>query len=226
MKREEEGEFSFCLHPWIVTVEMTNVPRPGSTSDAVLARTESTCDGALTTRYAFQLAELSLEAHPHCRGLSLERQRNTVTTLATCLALRGDRVAAASVFDAKGDGRPRRGLDSLDPRVWRAWLGTNGSPRLDWDGQSVVTERGRNNSVAEFVVDRLKERPGLQFRPVTHTGVDARTVEVAGLAEYELGEGEQAIRYHSPYSQTWVWDPNLQDWMVSVWTVGAFAPMN
>lgn len=214
-----------CLHAWNVSVEMTNSPVSRWQTEPVRRRFESACNGALTTRYAFFLAEQSLKAQPHCQALSENQQRNAITMLGTCLMLRGDRVAAGSAFDAKNYGGPRYGVDPLQAGNWRAWLGTNGSPRLDWNGEIVVTDRGMNNLVAEFIVARLREHPSLRFQPASYEGLTSKQVRVTGVAQYGVGEGVQATQMRANYEQTWVWDPNLSDWMVSNWTVGPFEPV-
>ncbi len=213
-----------CLHAWSSTVEMTNSPLYRWRSEPVRRRTESACNGALTTRFAFFVAEQTLKAQPHCQGLDPDRQRNVVTLVASCMALKGDRVAAGSLFDQISDGRPRQGADLTDPFAWQAYLGTNGSPRLDWAGQTVVGTQGRTRSVAEFIVARLQERPSLRFYPSTYEATDARRVVVTGKAYYsEQTEGEAERSFEAEFTQTWVFDPNLSSWMVSDWTVQPFS---
>ena len=213
---------ALCLHAWNLGVEMTNSPASRWETQPVRRRFESACNGALTTRFAFFIAEQALKAQPHCQALDESQQRNAVTTLGTCLTLRGDRIAAGQVFDTKSNGGPRYGLDPLQPGPWRAWLGTNGSPRLDWNGEIVSTAQGRDNVVAEFIVARLREQPSLKFRPVGYEGLTSKQVRVTGVAEYGVDEGDPSARMRADYRQTWVWDPNLSGWMVSEWTVGPF----
>ena len=214
-----------CLHGWSSTVEMTNsrVTRWGS--EPVRRRTENACNGALTTRFAFFLAEQTLKGQPHCQALDPDRQRGTVTLVATCMGLSGDRVAAGSAFDQIRDGQPRQGADLNNPYAWQAYLGTNGSPRLDWGGQVVVSRQGRDRNVAEFIIARRQEHPNLRFYPATYEGIDAKRVLVTGQARYsrEAANGEEA-GFVANFTQTWVWDPNLSEWMVSDWTVEPFAP--
>lgn len=223
---EPNGPPGLCLHAWSSTVEMTNSSVTRWRSEPVRRRTENACNGALTTRFAFFLAEQTLKVQPHCQGLDSDRQRNVVTLIATCMALKGDRVAAGSVFDAKRDGSPRYGLDHLNAGTWRAWLGTNGSPRLDWGDERIVTNGLRNNLVAEFIVERLRQTPDLKFSPSEYEGIDAETVVVKGSATYGTIEDGREIRMRADFSQTWVWDPNLSGWMVSEWTVGPFVPVS
>lgn len=216
---------SICLHAWSTTVEMINSPVTRWHREPVRRRTESACNGALTTRYGFFLAEQTLTAQPHCQGLDQDRQRNVVTLIATCMALKGDRIAAASVRDQISQGQPRPGLDPLSPYAWQNYLGSNGSPRLNWGGEIVVTQQGRDRNVAEFVIARLRERPGLRFYPATYDAPDARRVLVTGRAQYpeEDAEGQERL-VSADFTQTWVWDPSLNEWMVADWTVEPFRP--
>lgn len=223
---DPNGPPGLCLHAWSSTVEMTNSPRTRRRSEPVRRRTENACNGALTTRFAFFLAEQTLKAQPHCQALNPDRQRNTVTLVATCMGLSGDRVAAGAVFDQIRDGQPRQGLDLDNPYAWQAYLGTNGSPRLDWAGQVVVGRQGRDRNVAEFIIARRQERPSLRFYPRTFDGIDARRVVVEGQARYsdEAAGGEESW-FAADFTQTWVWDPNLSEWMVSDWVVQPFVPV-
>lgn len=216
---------AFCLHAWSSTVEMTNSPVTRWRSEPVRRRTENACNGALTTRFAFFVAEQALKAQPHCQGLDIDRQRNAVTLLASCLMLKGDRAAAGSLFDQISDGRPRQGADLTNPFVWQNYLGANGSPRLDWAGEVVVGQQGRDRKVAEFIVARLQETPTLRFYPMTYDATDARRVAVTGQVQYYEDMADGGERWFSAdYVQTWVWDPGLNQWMVSDWTVQPFAP--
>ncbi len=218
-------EVAICLHGWTSTVEMTNSPVGRGRVAPVRRRTENACDGALTTRYAFFVAEQTLKAQPQCQGLDPDLQRNTATLIATCVALKGDRIAAGSVHDQIRDGRPRNGLDQTSPLAWQTYMGINGSPRLDWAGQVMTTERGVDRAVAEFIVARLAERPGLRFELASYEGVDSRRVKVTGHARYaeETTDGQER-EFQAPFTQTWVWDPNLSQWMLSDWTVQPFSP--
>lgn len=214
----------FCLHAWSSTVEMTNTPVTRWRSEPVRRRTENACNDALTTRFAFFVAEQTLKAQPHCQGLDPDRQRNVATLLASCMALKGDRVAAGSAFDQISDGRPRQGADLTNPFVWQNYLGTNGAPRLDWAGQTVVGAQGRDRAVAEFIIARLAEHPSLRFHPSTYDATDARRVVVTGKAQYsEEAEGGEERWLQADFTQTWIWDPYVNQWMVSDWTVQPFA---
>lgn len=209
-------ERSLCFHSWMSTVEMAN--STGS-REPVRRRTEDACNRGLTIDYAYALAEIAVEAIPPCDALDQEKQRNHVTTLATCLGLKGDRLAAVELRNQRGEIGPGWRRDQTDAGLWRASLGTNGSPRLNWAGTEVVTDRGGNNRVAEFIVARIAERPGMRFHQTGFEGVNRQRGAVTGLIEYDVED----VRYAAPYTQTWVWDPYLSEWMLESWNVQPFA---
>jgi len=212
-----EGDDSvLCFHGWVITIEMANTyPRerePGPVRTVV----QSACQAGLAMPYGFKLAAWAKAALPDCETIDADKVRGDVGLLSLCLALEGDRVTAASLFNAHNTGEPRRGLDRTSGGVWRAYLGTNGSPRLNWDGQEIETDRQRNNLVAEFIGDKVKSDPNLRFYPSSYRGLTSRRGEISGVVH--TGDNRKA-----DYQQTWVWDPNLRDWMLESWTVGAFS---
>lgn len=211
-----------CLHSWVQTVEMANTSPRRFGVEPVRRRTEDACGGGLTTRFAFFLAEEGAKVIPPCDVLDGQRQRNRITQLETCLWLDGDRLAAAELRNARERVGPRPGLDQHDPGMWRAALGTNGSPVLTWGQTTVRTQQGRDNKVAEFIVARLVEHPGLRFDQERFEGVSGREAVAYGKARYHQGD----VAMVAPYRQVWVWDPNLNDWMLSEWVVQPFGPVS
>ena len=211
-----------CLHSWVQTVEMANTSPSRFGVETVRRRTEDACERGLATRFAFFLAEEAVQAIPPCDVLDKAQQRNRITQLASCFWLEGDRLTAAELRNARERIGPRPGLDQNDPRAWRAALGTNGSPVLTWGGETVRTERGRDNRVAEFIVARLADHPGLHFNQQRFEGVSGREGVVLGQAQYRDGD----VAMVAPYRQVWVWDPNLNDWMLSEWVLQPFSPVS
>ncbi len=210
-----------CFHSWVQTVEMSNTWPGGWRVVPVRARTEDSCGGGLTTRFAHLLAELAVEAIPPCDVLDDKHQRNRVTQLSTCLTLKGDSLAAAELRNERLDFVLRPGADATSVYVWQHLLGTNGSPRLVWGDQEIRTERGRNQNVASFLVAKQAELGPLTFRQTAFEGVNAREARAEGVASYRVAEAT----WQAPYLQTWVWDPALSEWMVSEWIVQPFAPV-
>ena len=215
-------DFAICLHAWVTTVEMANSTPDERRGGPVRRRTENACGSELTTQFTFALAEEAVKAIAPCGLLDETVQRNSVTILQTCLGLSGDRFAAAGLMNQIGNGMPRRGPDSADAGSWRAYLGTNGSPEVRWAGERVKTERGRDSRAAEFIVAQIQAHPSLRVWPKRFEGRDSRAATVEGVVAYSTGEDAAEQRYEAPYSQTWVWDPSLVEWMLETWTVGAF----
>ncbi|RYE38764.1 MAG: hypothetical protein EOP21_11675 [Hyphomicrobiales bacterium] len=212
---------SICLHAWVYTVEMANSSRAGGAITPVRTRTEGGCGTGLTNRFASILAAKAVAAIPPCDVLDQRGQRSHLHLLQTCMALEGDRLAAAELRNARQTIGPRYGLDRTDPGNWRAAIGTNGSPILNWAGEIVQTSRGQNNLVAEFIVAKLSALQGLGFEQQTFEGVDARTGVITGRAGYN----QDGRRYSASYRQTWIWDYNLHDWMLSEWVIQPFEPV-
>jgi hypothetical protein len=215
-------QLPICLHSWVQTVEMANTWPETWRAVPVRVRTEDSCGGALTTRFAHQLAELAVEAVPHCDVLDETQQRNRVTQLATCLALKGDRMAAAELRNARLSFGLRPGADATSVYAWQGLMGTNGSPRLVWGDQVVRTERGRNQNVASFLIAKQVEVGPLTFRQVSFEGVNAREARAEGVASYRVSETSWQARYR----QTWVWDPAMQEWMISDWIIEPFTAVS
>jgi len=97
----DEESVVICAHGWVQTVEVANGPRERFVEEPVRRRTESACDGALTTRYAFLLADLAVNQIPWCGRIDADTERNSVTRLATCLVLSGDRLTAADLYNER-----------------------------------------------------------------------------------------------------------------------------
>lgn len=212
---------ALCLHSWVQTVEMANTWPERWSVVPVRRRTEDACGGGLTTRFAFHLAELAVKAVPPCDALDERQQRNRITQLASCLNLKGDRLAAAELRNARLSFGPRPGAAQDDAYAWQAALGTNGSPRLVWAGEEIRTERGSGDkNVAQFLIAKHAELPRLAFRQESFEGIDARRAQAEGTASYVLDD----TTWRASYRQTWVWDPSLFEWMLSDWVVEAFTP--
>ena len=211
---------AMCLHSWVQTVEMANTWPERWSVTPVRRRTEDACGGGLTTRFAFHLADVAVKAIPPCDVLDEGQQRNRITQLDTCLRLKGDRLAAADLRNARSSFGLRRGADPADAYAWQAAMGTNGSPRLVWAGQEIKTERSRDKNVAEFLIARHAELSSLTFRQTVFEGIDSRRAIAEGVASYVVDE----TTWQADYRQTWVWDPSLIEWMLSDWVVESFAP--
>lgn len=212
---------SICLHSWVQTVEIANGPRERFIEEPVRRRTEDACGGALTTRYAFLLADLAVEQLPWCRRLDPDTERNSITQLETCLMLSGDRVAAADLYAGRLADWRRPSAETIDYRVVRRYLGINTPHTLTWGNQVVRAAHYSDRDVADFLAARFADHPSLQFWPTSVEGLDARRVVVRGRAEIVADDSQQS----ADYTQTWVWNESAFTWAVSDWTVEAFAPV-
>ena len=59
----------------------------------------------------------------------------------------------------------------------------------------------------------------MRFHQTGFEGVNRQRGAVTGLIEYDVED----VRYAAPYTQTWVWDPYLSEWMLESWNVQPFA---
>lgn len=217
----DEESVVICVHSWVQTVEVANGPRERFVEEPVRRRTESACDGALTTRYAFLLADLAVEQIPWCRRIDADTERNSVTRLATCLMLSGDRLMAADLYNERlADSHWMRG-DDLSASDIRAQLALDREFVLLWDGQEVRNGDWRDNPVGTFLRARIAEFAYLRFWPVDIEATSPHRVLVRGIATAAADDQ----RVTADYSQTWVWDPYGLRWSLSAMTVGPFAPV-
>lgn len=217
----DEVAVSICMHPWVQTIEMANVPRERFSEDPVRRRTESSCGGGLTTRFAYWLAGLAVEQIPWCRLLNDESQRNAVTLAVTCLMLEGDRITAAEVYNDRLSDGPWEQDEDLSISEWRQRLGFQGSPTLRWGDQTIRSTSWRNQELLDFLFARFADHPHLRFWPTQIEGVDTRHVLVRGIAEATTAED---VRLTADYTQTWSWREGILQWSLDEWTVGPFAP--
>lgn len=217
----DDTSISICLHAWVQTVEIANAPRERFADEPVRRRVESACDYGLTSRFAFRLADLAVEQIPWCHRIDEANERNSVTRLNTCLFLAGDRIAAADLHNARLADVEWRGDDDVDATDWRGRLGINNRPLLTWNGEAIRSNGDwRNDPLIAFLLARFEEHPDLEFYPVDLEGLDARHVIVTG----EVGYGFDETLMVADYQQTWEWDLNALQWMLTDWTVGPFAP--
>ncbi len=207
-----------CLHSWVTTVELAN-SQPDFDRVPVRRRTESSCDGSLTTRFAHLLADLALKDLPSCAVLDPAHSRNSVTLLETCLDLEGDTMAAAELWN-----QARIPYENTEA-AWRTWLGYgNVQPRIDWAGE-VVQETNFSRlgdtrpppDAAAFLKDRLGS---VDFYSVFQNRVAASTsadAQIDGVIELRSG-GQLRV---ADYRQVWRKEDGF-DWQLASWTIEPF----
>lgn len=213
LKGAEEG---ICLHSWVAGVEMANTQVDIPNGGRVRKIGQSTCNGGMAIDYGFKLVSWARSALPPCDMVEADKAGGDIGALTECLRFKGDRAAAASLYNARHPGIPLTSSERGDAAQWRAVLGVNGPARLSWDGQEAVTDQQGTNAVAEFLVGRVISDPGLTFESQSYRGLTGRRGEISGVVR--TGDNRTAN-----YLQTWVWDPNMREWMLESWTVEAFS---
>lgn len=212
-----------CLHAWLSTVEIANAAERGMPNGPVRRRTESACNGTLTTRFAFDLPALAIKHFPECDVLDPEDYRNDVTRLAQCVRFKGDRLAAAELMNQVGWRlTPDREPDTA--RAWASQFGLNAETRLDWAGHTVTARRGINsNAVATYLAQRQTETPSLRAYIGSFNGTSSTRVETTGRTDMD---GPENSRLSATFSQVWVWNSAGLNWTLERWTVQPFEPIN
>lgn len=220
LPEEADPAASFCLHAWLSTVEIANAAERGVPQGPVRRRTESACNGALTTRFAFELPRLAIKHFPECDALNPQGHRNEMTRLDHCVRFKGDRLAAAELMNQVG-WRFTPHDSPGDPVSWDRIFGINASVRLNWAGQTVVARRGGlGDEVAVFLAQRQTETPSLRAYIESFEGTSSTRVETAGRISMN-GTGD--TQFSAPFNQVWVWDDAGLNWTLESWTIQPFA---
>ena len=215
-----EDEVFICLHAWVSTVEIANAAERGVPEGPTRRRTESACDGALTTRFAFDIPALAIKHFPECDVLNPEDHRNDMTRLAQCLHFEGDRLAAAEVMNQIGwlltpDGHEDTELE------WARQLRPTARTRLIWAGES-IGDGANVSTVSRDLARRQAEDPSLRAYISSFNAPSSTRVETTGSMERD---GPEDSRLSAPFTQVWVWDPNGLSWTLESWTIQPFAPL-
>jgi hypothetical protein len=214
---------SLCLHAWLSTVEIANAAERGVPAGPVRRRTESACNGTLTTRFAFDLPALAIKHFPECERLDPEDHRNDMTRLAQCIRFKGDRLAVAELMNQVG-WRLTPDRDADTPRAWAVLFGLNAETRLDWAGERVTAGRGlTGNAVAAYLAQRQTEDDSLRAYISGYNGTSSTRVETTGRIDRD---GPDNTRLSAPFSQVWLWNSNGLNWTLDSWTIQAFTPIN
>lgn len=128
-------DINICLHSWVYTVEAADPDgRP-----LVRRAIDDACQDGPAAQFASLVAKEALTAFPVCAALDRRHHRNEATMLATCFRLKGDRLAAAELFNRT------EGLGLLS-RNARAALGAQSyyNVTVDWDGTSAKGTAAKN----------------------------------------------------------------------------------
>lgn len=222
--RADSEEIILCLHAWLSTVEIANAADRGRPDGPVRRRTESACNGGLTSRFAFDLTALAIKRFPDCDVLDPDDYRNDMTRLEQCALFRGDRLAVAQLVNRlerwfmpeREDGSPMGWARRLQPREFS---------RVDWGGQVMTGGGGARSPIAVFMARIQAENPSLRIYPSTFEGVSSTRVEVAGDVAMENPQDEDGPSLLAPFRQVWIWDVNGLNWALESWVVEPFAPL-
>ncbi len=209
---------NICLHAWLSTVEIANAAERGVPEGPVRRRTESACNGGLTTRFAFELPVLAIKHFPECDLLDPEDHRNDMTRIAQCIRLRGDRIAAAELMNQVG-WRLTPDDHADTPQAWARQLRPNGRSRLDWAGERVA-DGANGNAVIRDLARRQAENPSLRAYISSFNATSSTRVETTGRVDMD---GPDDSRLSAPFNQVWVWNSYGLNWALESWTVQPFA---
>jgi hypothetical protein len=193
--REESDDITVCLHGWLARVEASDPARQNPSyvnrfEMPAIMRTAmgSACADDLAMAYAFELAELALAAAPNCDLISEQGQRNTVTRLADCLTLSGDRVAAARAHNEAQALRFLGHSSTRDAVELHRLFVDYGTARFEdrslGHGRGIPAELGALFNQWEFVY----------VQPLRFNGIDAEHVEMIGYVERRLEDQEFSER--------------------------------
>jgi hypothetical protein len=222
------GEVLLCLHPWSAKVEMAHTENANGAVVPVRSMTESSCQRkTLAFRYAFQLAELAVEAIPACDQLDADQHRNDVARLEACLALAGNTVTAASLMNQKGDPPFAYGGHAVTPQQWADWLQSDTGGVLDWNGDvrsgRVRDAQNARVELTDIVLARTAPLSGLR---IYQRVVGAHTADegwIEGQLSWEEPDGAGGDRLMvADYRQEW--GRSGDTWRLRRWIVGAPQP--
>lgn len=125
---------NICLHSWVYTVEAADPGSPPATRQTV----QDACQDSPAEQFASLVAKEALAAIEPCAALDRRHYRNEATMLATCFRLKGDRQAAAELFN-RTDGLAELSKDArtaLDAQSYYKVV-------VDWDGMSAAGAAGK-----------------------------------------------------------------------------------
>ncbi|NBW06774.1 MAG: hypothetical protein EBR82_01975 [Caulobacteraceae bacterium] len=188
---------------------------------------QTTCGGGLTSDYAALLYKAACEALPECEAIRdgegdwmWNRQ-----LLAASLGLRGDRVAAATLFLQAAEP-PHSNDDPIEPSRWDRWLNLGYETRLDWDGTPVVKKgdvaAAEVSPIAAFLAERERTLGRLSFEWTTIGATDPDSGWIEGTVSYSQRQNGVWRSMQAPYRQVWR-SQGSNIWKLESWTVGAFA---
>lgn len=219
---EESGIISLCLHAWLSTVEIANAADRGRPTGPIRRRTESACEGGLTSRFAFDLTAMAIKRFPACDILDPRAHGNAMTRLGLCVHIRGDRMAAAELLNQTGQWLEADDGDDL-ALAWARQLRPRNDAHLDWAGRQVAGGQGAGASIAAFMARVQADNPSLRAHLSSFNAVSSTRVEVSGAAMMDDPQDEVGPQLYAAFQQAWVWDSNSLVWTLESWVVEPFS---
>lgn len=206
--------------------ENTGYPTPGF-PQGITEASQNSCGGGLTWDYGDYLANLACEEIPECDAMGPRGQlMMAVHHLEAVFQLRGDRLAAASLFSDVGWAPSRRGhLDPVDVTEIAKWLEPEYGATLDWGSTAITAERRYNDpspdAISHFLAERDAETGGLRYE-VTEIGADSAEIGwTTGLVRYSIQIDGRWRSREAPWRQVWL--RSGDNWRLWSMTVGEFA---
>lgn len=204
-KKSADDEMVICLHSWVYWVEGTG------TGEKTRSRVDDACNDSPTEEFAWEAARSAVAAIPYCAALDRQFHRNEATLLGSCSSLRGDRLAAARVFnEAKGF----RALDDRDSGIAPF---ADYRVSLDWDGKVSTGDAAKT-----FWMSKLKENDQLNYFFDQVEGLTAENVLVKGNL-YRHADGPTEIDEVAHVEM--MWEAAGPDVQIRSINVGPFRPL-
>lgn len=222
----------------VVQISHPHLPKPDENPDfsyehlfagGLTEAAQNSCEGGLTWDYGDYLANLACEEIPECDAMGPRGQLMTaIHKLEAVFHLRGDRLAAASLFSDVGWAPSRRGhLDPVDVTEIAEWLEPEYGATLDWGSTAITAERRYNDpstdAISHFLAERDAETGGLRYE-VTEVGADSADIGwTTGLVRYSIQTDGRWRSREAPWRQVWL--RSGDNWRLWSMTVGEFAEM-
>lgn len=213
----------------VVQIALPHLPKPGDTH-RVLTRpisvSQNSCEGGLTWDFAAFLSDLACGQIPECDAMG-DRSHFTqpLQHLDGLAKLRGDRLAAASLYAASGRAPlVRRSGERLKEERVAKWLDPEFGATLDWDGARVRAAQDHDDegpdAISRFIAGQDPSGGGLGFRP-TEFGAESEEVGwVTGTVGYSVQTEGTWQTYEAEYRQAWL--KSEDHWRLWTMTVGRF----
>lgn len=215
----------------VVQISRPPVPKPNSNWDlpdyhlpsgGLIEASQNSCEGGLTWDYGTFLAELACEQIPACDAMGTRDQFMVVVDhLGSVFRLKGDRLAAASLYSDARLSPWRTHETGLEATEFSRWLRPEYGATLDWSGTIIKAESRYDDrspdAISRFLFEQDSEGGGLSFE-ILEVGADSAEIGwVTGIMRPRSLWGSRKV----PYRQVWL--RSGDNWRLWSMTVGEFA---